>query len=277
MNLELLRTFLEVAHARHFGRAAEALHLTQAAVSARIKQLETLLGVTLFDRYRRDIRLTPEGTRLIRHADLLLAEWRKARQEISAGGRNLQLSLGGSPRLWDVLVQDWLHRLRRTYPGLAIAAELHPPEMLTRRLLDGVLDVAFMLEPPQLEVLRIEEIAMVELVMVSTRAALTADQALASDYVMVDWGLSHALQHRRSFPDAPEALLRVAQAKMALAYLLELGGSAYLPLRMAGSALRAGRLHRVEDAPTLEYRAYAVFPVRAAKETLIRETLALFG
>lgn len=94
MDLELLRTFLEVARLRNFGRAAEALYLTQAAVSARIKLLETQLDVQLFDRYKRDIRLTPEGNRLVRHAELLLANWRKARQDVTAGGAQSQLSLG---------------------------------------------------------------------------------------------------------------------------------------------------------------------------------------
>ena len=50
--MTLLRTFLDVCRTRHFGQAAEALQLTQAAVSARIKQLENRLGVQLFDRIR---------------------------------------------------------------------------------------------------------------------------------------------------------------------------------------------------------------------------------
>ena len=49
MDLELPRTFLEVNRTRHFGQAADALCVTQAAVSARTKQLEGLLGVSLFD------------------------------------------------------------------------------------------------------------------------------------------------------------------------------------------------------------------------------------
>src|SRR5210317_501383 len=112
MDLELLRTFLEVNRTRHFGEAANALHLTQAAVSARIKLLESTLGVRLFDRLRRDIRLTPEGNRLVKHADDLIARWRKARQEVSFGGAQQQLAVGGSLRLWDVLLQDWFHRVR---------------------------------------------------------------------------------------------------------------------------------------------------------------------
>ena len=130
MDIELLRTFMEVNRTRHFGEAAEALHLTQAAVSARIKQLESILGVRLFDRLKRDIRLTPEGHRLLRYADMLISGWRKARQDVSAGGAAQQLAIGGSVRLWDVALQDWFISLRRhnagsrdhcriPYPGLA--------------------------------------------------------------------------------------------------------------------------------------------------------------
>ncbi len=276
MDLELLRTFLEVNRTRHFGRAADALHLTQAAVSARIKQLESVLGARLFDRLRRDIRLTPEGTRLVRHADLLLAEWRKARQDVTAGGAQRQLSVGGSLRLWDVLLQGWLHRLRRHDPGLALIAETHTPDLLTRRLLDEVLDLAFMLEPAQLEVLRIQEVALIRLVLVSARRGLGVDEALASDYLMVDWGLAHALEHRRLFPDAPEPHVRLSQAKMALAHLLELGGSAYLPVRVVATEIEAGRLHLVVDAPEFDRHAYAVFPLRSPKMPLIRRVLRLF-
>ncbi len=238
MDLELLRTFLEVNRTRHFGQAAEALHLTQAAVSARIKQLESLLGVKLFDRLRRDIRLTPEGHRLLRYSDMLISGWRKARQDVAAGGAKQQLAVGGSVRLWDILLQDWLHKVRRSKPEMAIIAESHTPDLLTRRLLDGLLDVAFMLEPAQLEVLHIKEVALIQLVLVSSRPHATIDDALGDEYLMVDWGLAHAVEHRRLFPDAPEPHVRLGQAKMALAHLLDIGGSAYLPVRMVAGRRR---------------------------------------
>jgi DNA-binding transcriptional LysR family regulator len=276
MDLELLRTFLEVSRTRHFGQAADALHLTQAAVSARVKQLESLLGVRLFDRYKRDIRLTPEGNRLLRYADLMLAEWRKARQDVTAGGAAAQLSVGGGVRLWDVLLQDWLHRLRRARPQIALIAESHSPELLTRKLLDGVLDLAFMLEPPQLEVLQIREVARLKLVLVADRQGLLPEQALGEGYLMVDWGLAHALTHRRLFPDAPEPHTRLAKASMALAYIRELGGAAYLPLSMLRDDLNTGVLHPVAGAPVIEHAAHAVFPVRSPRIGLIDEVLSLF-
>jgi len=102
----------------------------------------------------------------------MLSEWRKARQDVSAGGAAEQLSVGGGVRLWDILLQDWLLRLRRKRPEIALIAEAHSPELLTRKLLDGVLDLAFMLEPPQLDVLQIREVALLKLVLVADRSGL---------------------------------------------------------------------------------------------------------
>ncbi|MGB5472974.1 MAG: LysR family transcriptional regulator [Gammaproteobacteria bacterium] len=276
MDIELLRTFLEVSRTRHFGRAAEAMYLTQAAVSARIKALEQLLGVSLFDRVKRDIRLTPEGNRLVSRADLLISEWRKIRQEVSVGGANHQLSIGGSLRLWDVFLYDWLVRVRAALPDIALIVESHTPELLTRKLLDGVLDMAFMLEPPQLEMLQIQDIGPLRLQLVADRPGLTLEQALDARYLMVDWGLTHALQHRRLFPDAPEPKTRVASGMMALHYLQALGGAAYLPDVMVASALGEGRLYRVAEAPLIEHRAHAAYPLRSGRKQLINRVLGFF-
>jgi DNA-binding transcriptional LysR family regulator len=72
MDIDLLKTFLEVNRTRHFGRAAENLFLTQSAVSARVRQLEDTIGVPLFTRTRNDIQLTPAGTRLLKYAESIL-------------------------------------------------------------------------------------------------------------------------------------------------------------------------------------------------------------
>ena len=276
MDIELLRTFLEVNRTRHFGEAAEALHLTQAAVSARIKQLESILGVRLFDRLKRDIQLTPEGHRLLRYADMLISGWRKACQDVSVGGAEQHLAIGGSVRLWDVALQDWFLSLRREKPEVAMIAECHTPDLLTRRLLDGLLDVAFMLEPAQLDVLQIRKVALVQLVLVSSEGDQCIEDALGRGYLMVDWGLAHGVEYRRMFPDASEPHVRVGKATIALTQLLGIGGSAYLPVRMVADGIAAGQLHLVQGAPSIERIVYAVYPVRSAKAALIKDALSLF-
>jgi len=275
MDIELLRTFLELHRTRHFGRTADALHLTQAAVSSRLKSLETLLGVMLFERSRREMRLTPEGTRLIRHSERMLAGWRVARQDVSLAEATEQLVVGGSLRLWDVLLQSWLHDLRRANSGMAIIAESQTPEVLTRRLIDGSLDVAIMLEPAQLDIMQIRKISTLEFVCVSNTKYLHIEKALLQGYVFVDWGLSFGLDHRRTFPDAPEAMMRVSQARMAYEYILSLGGSAYLPKRMVEKDVESGLLHFVRDAPVFEREAYATYPVRSPRLKLIEKSLKL--
>lgn len=275
MDLELLRTFLELNRTRHFGRAAEALFVTQAAVSSRLKNLETQLGVTLFERSRREIRLTPEGGRLIRHSEKLIAGWRTARQDVSLAEASEQLVIGGSLRLWDVLLQRWLHDLRRTYADWAIIAESQTPDFLTRKLIDGTLDVAIMLEPAQLDIMQIREIATVEFIFVSSNPGLNVESAFSQDYVFVDWGLSFGLDHRRTFPDAPEAMTRVSHAKMALEYISLIGGSAYLPRRMVDKDIELGLLYEVIDAPVFTHQAYATFPVRSPRLELIEKSLLL--
>ena len=277
MDIELLRTFLEVSRTRHFGQAADSMFLSQAAVSARIKSLENLLGVSLFIRKKRDIQLTPEGNRLISRADRLISEWRKIRQEISAGGATQQLSVGGSLRLWDVVLQQWLIRARTALPEIALIAESHTPELLTRKLLDGVLDLAFMLEPPQLEVLQIRDVGALTLRLVSHAPGSTLERSLAEGYLMVDWGLTHALQHRRLFPDAPEPQTRLASGTLSLHYLLALGGAAYLPEILVMPHIEEKRLYWVDDAPLIEHRVHAVFPVRSGRKTLIDNMLNYFS
>lgn len=94
MDTELLKTFLEVSRTRHFGRAAEALYLTQSAVSFRIRQLENQLGVNLFTRHRNNIRLTPAGEKLLPYAETLMNTWQAARKEVAHTSRHNEFSIG---------------------------------------------------------------------------------------------------------------------------------------------------------------------------------------
>ncbi|MEQ8485530.1 MAG: LysR family transcriptional regulator [Pseudomonadales bacterium] len=275
MDMELLRTFLELNRTRHFRRAAESLHITQAGVSSRLKSLEAQLGVTLFERSRRAMRLTPEGVRLVRRAERLLASWALAVQDVATPGP--QLAIGGSLRLWDVMLQSWVHDLRLADPELAIVAEAQTPDYLTRALIDGSLDVAIMLEPAQLEILQTRVVSNLRFLCVSDRAGLDVSVALRSGFVYVDWGLAHDLDHRRAFPDAPESLTRVSHPRMALAYLSQVGGSAYLPRRMIEQELASGVLHPVVDAPVFVRPAYAVWPLRSPRLALIERSLAMIS
>jgi DNA-binding transcriptional LysR family regulator len=278
MDTELLKTFLEVNRTRHFGHAAEHLYISQSAVSARIRQLEDLVGVALFTRTRNDIQLTPAGVKLVPHAERMLNSWNRARQEIVLEDESqVPLAIAGAPSLWDMGLQEWLHWMYREAAGIALQAEVLSQEMLMRRLMDGTLDVACLFESPQLAPLHVVEIFRAPLVMVASTPGLSAQQAITENYVLVDWGTSFTVAHARHFPDMTPPSMRVGLGRVARSLLLQCGGAAYLARPMVEELLRDGRLHPVEDAPEIERCAYAAYPVQSEKIAVIERLLNYFG
>ncbi len=275
MDIALLKTFLEVVKRRHFGRAAETLCITQSAVSARIKLLESQLGLQLLVRQRKDIQLTPAGIRLLRHAETIVSGWERARQEIAlAPDFSSILAIGLAQDLWNIMLRDWLVAMRREQPAIALRIETHPGEVLVHRLTSHLLDLAFMFEPPMMPGLETEQVLEVPLVLVASRPGLSVVEAMTDDYLLVDWGSVFALRHAELFADLPTPAIKVNAGVLAIDLLLRMGGSAYLSQRMAQRQIDQGRLFLVEGAPVISRFAYAVYSPHSQRLEIIREALA---
>lgn len=278
MDTQLLRTFLEVYRTRHFGHAAANLHLSQSAVSARIRLLEEALGVALFTRDRNNIQLTAAGRKLLPHAESITTAWTQARQEMAMGANGPELlSVGAVPSLWDIALQDWVHWVYGECPQVSLITEAHGAEALLRKLLDGSIDVGFLFDAPQTAELMVAETIQVSLLMISSQPGLSVQQAIRGDYIMVDWGTAFAVSHARHFPDMTRPRARVGLGRMAKALLLARGGSAYLAEAMVKEQLESGRLFRVEEAPVIERVAYGVYPLRSVHSGIIEKTLSYFS
>ena len=276
MDIELLRTFLEVARTRHFGKAASELCVTQSAVSARIRQLEQTIGMPLFTRSRNNIQLTPEGRQLLKHAETIVQVWARARQETGLGAEFTRgLAIGAMLDLWDTLLGDWLQHLRTGMPETALQVETGTADLLIRKLLDSVIDLAVLFEPPQAPELEIRELGVINLVMGATRRGLKADEACRSGYILVDWGTAFARNHARLFPDLPAPALHMNLGILARRYLDHNEGAAYLPEQMMSIAHGSRRLYRVKSAPQIERPVFAVFRTGSDRKDTIREALAL--
>ena len=274
MDTGQLKTFLEVSRTRHFGRAARNLFLSQSAVSSRIKALEDQLGTALFIRNRHDIQLTSAGSRLLSHAENILSSWNRAKYDIAIEDeQSSSLAVAGTPSLWDIALQDWLHQMHRQQVDVAIHAEVLDTETMVRRLIEKTLDLGFTFEPPQIAQLDIRQFADISLVMVSSKAYISAAEAIAENYIMVDWGLAFAVAHARHFPDFCAPAIRLPLGRIALEYLLACGGSAYLAEPMAVTAIESGLLHKVEDAPTIERTAFAVFSSHSERGEIVEKAL----
>lgn len=277
MDISLLKTFLEVAKTRHFGKASDRLFITQSAVSARIKLLEDTLGVELFTRKRNDIQLTPAGYRLHQHAETLVKGWERARRAIALDAEHsVSLSLGCVYDFWDVLVHDWLVQLREDDANLALQVELQQTTTLVQRLTSGILDLAFMFDPPQTPDLELKQVADIPLMLVSTHADQKVSDVVKESYVMVDWGTTFNAVHEEHFPELQPVMLRTNSGRVALDMIERMGGAAYLPEDLIQQQLADKKLFSVEEAPVIKRLGYVVYrpenltrlSVRKALETL---------
>lgn len=254
MDTELARTFLAVVSAGNFIGAAERLHLTQSAVSARMQNLEAQLGRRLFVRNKAGATLTAAGRQFQRHAMTLVRTVELARQQIGVSpGFENSFTVGARLGLWEGYLLEWLPRMLAASPGTVVRAEIGFEPDLMQGLIDGRLDVAVMYTPESRPGLRLVPLLEERLLLVTTDG-----RGMGPGYVHVDWGPEFLSQHRAAFPDIDGPQLTVNIGWLGLQYIRTNGGGGYFPERLVAEHLRSGALSVVADAPVFRLPAYAV-------------------
>jgi DNA-binding transcriptional LysR family regulator len=146
MNLRFLRTFVEIADNAGFARAATRLNLTQSAASRQIQALEVELGLRLFTRTGRSVRLTSEGEDLLMRSRRLLFDADAIGQRASAlkTGEVGVLRVGATPQVIENLLADFLLRYRKRHAGVEVHLVEDGGSRLPGRLERGDINVALM-------------------------------------------------------------------------------------------------------------------------------------
>ncbi len=260
MNLDHVRTFLEIADAGNFHRAADNLNITQSTASARIKVLEERLDRPLLTRGRNGVELTAAGRQFHRYALNLVQTWEHARQEVALprGFRTL-FGLGAQVSLWERLIVRWTPWMREKAPDVALRLEADYSYSLMRQLSDGLIDVGVMYLPRSMPGLVTEKLLEEKLVLVSTTKRKLFSE-YQPDHVFVDWGYDFRDAYNEAYPDAGSPAVSVGLGPLGLQLILENGGSGYFPLRAVRPHLAEKRLFRVPRAPTFRRPAYMVYP-----------------
>lgn len=253
MDLDLARTFLEIVRYGSLAAAAEKLHVTQTAITARVHKLEHLLGARLFVRNRAGARLTADGEAFVVYANQLLQTWEAARRDLPLpdGFHNL-LHLGCEVSLYNPLMLDWIRELREKIPGHALRAEVGQGAHLLRQLELGLMDAALVYQPAYWPGLQVEQLLEEKLIQVRLPAC-------PEPYVYIDWGESFRRQHDAALPDKAKAALTLNLGPMALQYILGNGGAGYFRTRVVQSYLDSGVLERVPRAPEFSYPTFLVY------------------
>ena len=144
MELRHLRYFVGVAEALSFSRAAARLNVTQPALSRQIRDLERELGLQLFDRVGRRVRLTPQGEDLLGRSRNTLADIEAFRDHARSlvGGRAGILRLGATPQVLQSVVAGFLTRYRRSHPQVEVELVEAGSVRLVNLVEEGALHVA---------------------------------------------------------------------------------------------------------------------------------------
>ena len=275
VNIEHLKTFLDVARTGSFHRTAKRLHVSQSTVSARIRTLEEQTGQVLFHRLKNGAVLTGPGRRIAPHADTAVRAWERGRQYLAlADSQRVECALGIQSVLAEWLATEWLGWVHQRHPEIALRTEAGDSETLMRWLDDALLDIAVAFLPRTRPGFRIETLFTDNLILVSSDER-SLDSGWRDDYVFVDWGESFRAAYADAFPDNGMPSIRTPLPGVALNHILLQGGAAYLTQSIAEPWIAEGRLHEVRGAPFFPIPAFVVYPAEPVDEEM--QSIALQG
>lgn len=149
MNLRDLEYLVAVAQHRHFGRAAEACHVSQPTLSTQIKKVERELGIELFERSPRQVLLTAAGEAVVEHARSALGEVETIRHlaRLANDPESGSLRIGLFPTLGPYLLPHVVPNVLDRFPDLELLLAEEKTEVVHARLRSGELDVGLLAQP----------------------------------------------------------------------------------------------------------------------------------
>jgi len=195
--LRQFAAFLKVARLGSFARAAEALGMSQPALSQAISQMEGTLGARLFHRTTRSVRLTVEGALLVPHAEAILAGVEDAVSAVrrQSSAVRSRISIGTLPSIATVFLADILRIFRARHPAAQVAVTDGTSEVLYAGVESGEIDLAIASRLRQRDSVRFRPLLRERFALVLPRdhplarqATVTWSEALRHDFIAFPLG-----------------------------------------------------------------------------------------
>lgn len=259
MLLAQVEGFLEIVRRRNLSRAAEALHVTQPALTARLHALEVELGARLFERSRRGMELTEAGRALLPYAERAV--------EALDGGRSLigelvrgttgQLSIGTAPAVGTYALPPLLARYVERFPDVRLLVRTGHSEEIIELVADGEIDVGLIrhLHHPGVDTQTLYEDELLLVVPPShrfaTSASITVEQMAEATLILFDRTSSYYDQTNSMFRAAgvaPRGVLELDNIDAAKQMVKHGLGVALLPVTAVAGELARGTLRAIAIA-----------------------------
>lgn len=148
MELRVLRYFMTVVNERNISRAAEKLHISQPTISRQLKDLESELGVTLFERGSRSIELTPAGDYFANQARQILTLADKTMVNVQKTAEiNGQIMIGSAEAPMMITIAKAIQQLAQTAPKVMVNIYSTDADDVYQRMRTGIFDFGVVMEP----------------------------------------------------------------------------------------------------------------------------------
>jgi transcriptional regulator, LysR family len=268
LNLHLVRIFTAVATQGSFTGAADALHISQSAVSRAVRELERQVGMALVERHSRGVILTEAGTQLVLHARRIFALERLAElslEELQTLQRG-HLAIGASTTIGIYMLPVLLGIYHRRYPGIELFLDIGNTQQIVRHVLDHRLDVAYVEGPVEQSDLVLTPWREDELVVIASpdhplaqRPSLTARDLHMAPFIIREAGSGTRETMEQAF----------AHCGIAVRIVMELGSTEAIKQAVAAQ-LGISVVSRFTVQLELETRRLVILPV---EDLTIRRSL----
>ncbi len=275
MNQEQIETFLDLLETGSFSRTAERLQIAQSTASGRIHLLEQQLGATLFMRGRHGAAATATAKRFAVHANVMRNVWLSACRESRTFGADGGLRIAGQVSLLETLLTGWVADIRRLHPRAAIYFEADYSQQMTADMSMGGLDIAVVYTPRYFADIHYEPLFEENFILVSAPRKVLLKNIVPQKYICVHYSAAFDRQHLDVLPHLSDAPMATGLGRIALDFLLQEGGAAYIPMHSAAPLLRDKKIYAVGGAPQMAHMVYAAIPARSRRLPLIVDALSL--
>ncbi|WP_066306575.1 LysR family transcriptional regulator [Bacillus sp. FJAT-29814] len=280
MEFQWLNTFITAASCGNFRRTAEILYISQPSVTVHIKQLEQELGILLFDRDGKKVKLTEAGRRYLVHAKKLLEVYQSGLEDIQSfsQGYTTQFSIAISPLIADTILPYVLRSYTNQHPEVEISIKIIESVGIEQAVLEEEVDIG-------LSCLNSTDPELISRLLYNDRVILIAphdgrdsetappldeEEVLTSNYLLTHnhpgyWdGLCHAVKSK--YPSV--RMMKVSQVHITKRFIVEGLGVSFLPTSTVRRELLEGRLLEV-DCHTIqlpEANTYAIMKYDHTKQ-----------
>lgn len=249
-----LETLLWIARLGTFRAAAERLNTTQPAISARVREIEDQLGISIFRREGRNMVLTARGRRLVQECEPLWAGFEKALLTASGfEGATGVVRIGSGEIAAASCLPGFVNTVERDLPGVTLELELDLTARMFQQLLGGTIDLAFLAGPVASPGIRTAPIGSVGLVWAASSATAAAGGFARPLPV---WSIpDHSPLHGVTVESlaangvAPRSIATCNNVRTLIEIVIGGGGAAVFPEPMVRAELEAGRLVEVLPRP----------------------------